>query len=149
MADRGLTTVVEKLLSLSVVLLYITLLTTVLYGGSVPAYRGAIGAELGERTLAEATTRVEQTVPPTGRSATATRRVSLPATIDGAAYTIRAENGTLILDHPDPAVGGRTRPVLPARVETVTGTWQSGGELRISVGGSRGNLTVRLGGESA
>jgi len=142
--NRGLSTVVEKLLSLSVVLLYIALLTTVLYGGSVPAYRGAVGAELGDRTLAEATARIEQTVPPAGRSVTASRRVSLPATIDGAAYELRAENGTLVLDHPDPDIGGRTQPVLPARVDTLTGTWRSGGELVVSVTGGREELTVRL-----
>lgn len=144
MDNRGLTTVVEKLLSLSIVLLYITLLTTVLYGGSIPAYRGAVGAELGERTLAEATTRVEQTVPPAGRSAAARRHVSLPSTIDGTTYEIRAENRTLVLDHPDPDIGGETRPVLPSRVGTLTGTWRSGGEMVVTVSGSRGNLTVRL-----
>lgn len=148
MDNRGLSTVVEKVLSLSIVLLYISLLTTVLYGGTVPAYRGAVGAELGDRTLTEATARVEQTVPPAGRSAAATRRVSLPATIDGASYEIRAERGTLVLAHPDPDIGGRTRPILPARVDTLTGRWQSGGEMRISVNGTRGDLTVRLEGSA-
>lgn len=148
MDNRGLSTVVEKLLSLSIVLLYITLLTTVLYGGTVPAYRGAVGAELGERTLAEATARIEQTVPPAGRSVTANRRVSLPATIDGAAYEIRAEDERVVLDHPDPDIGGQTRPVLPARVDTLTGTWQSGGEMVITVSGARGDLTVRLEGSA-
>ena len=148
MDNRGLSTVVEKLLSLSIVLLYITLLTTVLYGGTVPAYRGAVGAELGERTLAETTARIEQTVPPAGRSATASRRVSLPATIDGATYEIRAEDGKVVLDHPDPDIGGQTRPVLPARVDTLTGTWQSGGNMVITVSGARGDLTVRLEGSA-
>ena len=145
MDSRALSTVVEKLLSLSVVVLYITLLTTVLYGGAVPAYSGAVGAELGERTLAEATARVEQTVPPAGRAADATRRVDLPATIDGAAYRIRADGETLVLSHPDGDVGGRTRPVLPARVTELTGEWASGGQLVVTVTGGRGNLTVRLG----
>lgn len=144
MDNRGLSTVVEKLLSLSIVLLYITLLTTVLYGGTVPAYRGAVGAELGERTLSESTARIEQTVPPAGRSVAASRRVSLPATIDGATYEIRADGGRIVLDHPDPDIGGQTRPVLPARVDTLTGTWQSSGEMVITVSGSRGDLTVRL-----
>lgn len=144
MDNRALSTVVEKLLSLSIVLLYITLLTTVLYGGTVPAYRGAVGAELGERTLAESTARIEQTVPPAGRSVTASRRVSLPATIDGATYEIRAEGGRVVLDHPDPDIGGQARPVLPTRVETLTGAWQSGGEMIIRVSGTRGELTIRL-----
>ena len=144
MDNRGLSTVVEKLLSLSIVVLYITLLTTVLYGGSVPAYKGAVGAELGERTLAEATARIEQTVPPAGRSVTATRRVDLPSTIDGSTYEIRTDDEWLVLDHPDDDIGGRVRPVLPARVTTVTGEWHSGEETVVSVTGTRQNLTVQL-----
>ena len=146
MDNRALSTVIEKLLSLSIVLLYISLLTTVLYGGALPEYRGAVGTELGERTLSEATSRVEQTVPPAGHWVDATRRVELPATIDGAAYSIRADNGTLVLDHPDADIGGRARPVLPERVGTLTGEWTSGRPLVVAVTGNRGNLTVRLGG---
>jgi len=142
--SRGLSTVVEKLLSLSIVVLYTTLLTTVLYGGSVPAYQSAVGAELGERTLAEATTRVEQTVPPAARSADATRRVELPATIGGAAYEIRVEGESLVLDHPDEDIEGQSRPVLPDRVTTLTGEWHSGETTVVTVTGTRGNLTVRL-----
>jgi len=142
--SRGLSTVVEKLLALGIVLLYIGLLTTTLYGGTVPAYRGAVGAELGERTLAEATARIEQSVPPNGRSVTATRRMDLPATIDGAAYEIRANGNRLVLDHPESEVSGTTQPVLPDRVDTMTGTWQSGGETVVTVSGGRGAVTIRL-----
>lgn len=145
MDNRGLSTVVEKLLSLSIVMLYITLLTTVLYGGSVPAYRGAVGGQLGERALAEATAEVERTVPPRGRNVAATRRVDIPATIDGGGYRIRANGTHLLLDHPDDEVGGTARPVLPDRVGNVTGEWQSGADTVVTVTGSRGNLTVRLG----
>lgn len=144
MDNRGLSTVVEKLLSLSIVMLYITLLTTVLYGGSVPAYRGAVGAQLGERALAEATAEIERTVPPRGRAATAKRRVDLPATIHGAGYRIRANGTHLLLDHPDDEVGGHARPILPDRVQNVTGVWESGAETVVEVAGSQGNLTVRL-----
>jgi len=142
--SRGLSTVVEKLLALGIVLLYIGLLTTTLYGGTVPAYRGVVGAELGERTLAEATARIEQSVPPAGQSATATRRVDLPATIDGAAYEIRADDDRLVLTHPDGQISETTRPVLPDRVTRITGTWQSGAETVVTVSGTRSNLTVRL-----
>lgn len=142
--NRGLSTVVEKLLSLSVVMLYITLLATVLYGGTIPSYRGAVGAELGERTLSEATARVEQSVPPPGQAASARRRVNLPATIDGAAYRIRAENGTLVLAHPDEDIGGRAEPILSARVGNLTGEWDSGEDTVVRVTGGGGNLTVRL-----
>jgi len=143
--SRGLSTVVEKLLSLSIVVLYITLLTTVLYGGSVPTYQGAVGAELGERALAEATAEVERTVPPRGRDVAATRRVDLPATIDGTGYRIRANGTHLLLDHPHDEVGGAARPALPSRVSSVTGAWESGADTVVTVTGSRGNLTVRLG----
>lgn len=144
MDNRGLSTVVEKLLSLSVVLLYITLLTTVLYGGSLPAYRGAVGEQLGERALAEATAEVERAVPPPGRDVAASRRVDVPATIDGAGYRIRANGTHLLLDHPDDEVGGHARPVVPDRVTNVTGEWESGGDTVVTVGGSRDNVTVRL-----
>ncbi|MDS0280965.1 DUF7266 family protein [Haloarcula onubensis] len=145
MDDRGLSTVVEKLLSLSVVVLYITLLTTVLYGGSLPAYRGAVGAQLGERALAEATAEVERAVPPPGRAAAASRRVDIPATIDGAGYRIRANGTHLLLVHPDAEIGGTARPVLPDRVGNVTGEWDSGADTVVTVDGAQGNLTVRLG----
>ena len=144
MDNRGLSTVVEKLLSLSVVMLYITLLTTVLYGGSLPAYRGAVGEQLGERTLAEATAEVERAVPPPGRDVAASRRVDVPATIDGAGYRIRANGTHLLLDHPDDEVGGHARPAVPGRVTNVTGEWESGGDTVVTVGGSRDNVTVRL-----
>lgn len=144
MDSRALSTVVEKLLGLGVVVLYVGLLTTTLYGGTVPAYQSSVGAELGERTLAEATARVEQAVPPDARVASATVRVSLPATIDGSGYDIRTHGDELVLDHPDPAIGGRTRPVLPDRVSALTGRWESGGRTVVTVAGPRGNLTVTL-----
>lgn len=144
MDNRGLSAVVEKLLSLSIVVLYIALLTTVLYGGAVPTYRGAVGAELGERTLSEATASVEQTVPTGGQSVSATQRVELPATIDGAAYRIRANGTHLLLAHPTREIGGSARPVLPDRVTNVTGEWESGAETVVAVSGTGENLTVRL-----
>lgn len=144
MDSRGLSTVVEKLLALGIVLLYIGLLTTTLYGGAIPAYRGAVGAELGERTLAEATARIEQSVPPASRSATATRRIDLPATIDGKAYEIRADDKRLVLDHPDRDIGGTTEPVLPDRVTAMHGTWQSGSKTIINISGGRDTMTLRL-----
>ncbi|WP_135301959.1 DUF7266 family protein [Haloarcula amylovorans] len=144
MDNRGLSTVVEKLLTLGIVSLYITLLTPTLYGGAVPAYQSAVGAELGERTLAEATARVEQAIPPVGRDATATVRVDVPATIDGSSYEIRVEGDALVLAHPDPAVSARSRPVLPDRVTTLTGEWQSGSATVVTVTGDGESLTVRL-----
>lgn len=147
MDNRAASTVVGKLLSLAIVLLYITLLTTVLYGHNIPAYRDTVGTELGERTLAETTARVEQAVPPAGQSATVSRRVKLPATINGAAYDIRIDGDAMVLSHPDDEIGARTHPVLPDRVTTLTGTWHSGGRLVITATGSGDAITVRIGEE--
>ncbi|MFC7019928.1 MULTISPECIES: DUF7266 family protein [Haloarcula] len=144
MDNRAVSPVVEKLLALGLVVVYVGLLTTTLYGGAVPAYRAAVGSELGERTLAEATARVEQAVPPDARAGSARYRVDLPATIGGAAYAIRTDGRDLVLVHPDPAVGGRTRPVLPDRVDALAGTWESGAETVVIVDGPPGELTVEL-----
>ncbi|MFC7249635.1 hypothetical protein ACFQJ5_07270 [Halomicroarcula sp. GCM10025324] len=144
MDSRAVSPVVEKLLALGIIVLYVGLLTTTLYGGTLPAYRAAVGTELGERTLAEATARVEQAVPPEARAGSARYRVDLPSTIGGAAYEIRTDGRTLVLVHPDPAVGGRTRPVLPDRVDALTGTWESGAETVVTVTGPPGELTVEL-----
>ncbi|MFC6975489.1 hypothetical protein ACFQL1_13855 [Halomicroarcula sp. GCM10025709] len=144
MDSRGLSTVVERLLGLGVVVLYIGLLTTTLYGGVVPEYRSAVGTELGERTLVQSAARVEGAVPPRARHVTAGVRVDLPATIDGTAYTIRTDGGALVLDHPDPSIGGRVRPVLPPRVSSFDGTWESGERTVVTVDGGRGNVTVTL-----
>ena len=144
MDNRALSTVVEKLLSLSIVVLYITLSTTVLYGGAVPTYTQAVGAELGDRVLAEATASVEQAVPSRGRSVAVTRRVEIPPTIDGAGYRIRANGTHLLLTHPDGGIGGQARPVLPDSVTAVTGEWYSGAETVVRVTGTRGDLRIRL-----
>ncbi|GCF14333.1 hypothetical protein Harman_22680 [Haloarcula mannanilytica] len=144
MDNRALSTVVEKLLSMGLVLLYIGLVTTTLYGGTVPAYQSAVGAELGDRTLAEATARVEQAIPPDGRTVSTTVRVSLPATIDGTGYSIRADGDALVLDHPDPEIGGWSQLVLPDRVNALEGEWQSGSPTVVTVSGTRGRVTVTL-----
>ncbi|RLM97274.1 hypothetical protein [Haloarcula sp. Atlit-7R] len=144
MDNRALSTVVEKLLSMGIVLLYIGVVTTTLYGGTVPAYQSAVGAELGDRTLAEATARVEQAIPPEAPAVSATVRVSLPETIDGAGYSIRTDGDALVLDHPNPEIGGRAQPVLPDRVDTLEGEWQAGSPTVVVVSGTTGSVTVTL-----
>lgn len=144
MDNRALSSVVEKLLSMGIVLLYIGIVTTTLYGGTVPAYQSAVGAELGDRTLAQATARVEQAVPPDARNVSATVRVSLPDTIDGAGYSVRTDGDALVLDHPNPEIGGRTQPVLPEKVDTFEGNWQSGSPTVVTVSGTRGSVAVTL-----
>ena len=144
MDNRGVSPVVEKLLSLGLVVLFVALLTTTLFGGAVPKYQTAVGAELGERTLAQATARIEQAVAADATAVAATYRVDLPATIAGAAYEIRAENGELLLVHPDDGIGARSRPVLPPTVTTVTGSWESGAETVVRVDSTTAGLRVSL-----
>ncbi|MFB6308588.1 MAG: hypothetical protein ABEH35_04585 [Haloarculaceae archaeon] len=146
MDNRGVSTVVEKLLALSIVVLYIGLLTATLYGGAVPAYRTTVGAEVGDRTLATAAARVEQAVPPATRRASVRVQVDLPPTIDGTGYELNATGGDIVLTHPDPAIGGRIELVLPTHVRSVSGEWQSGGVLIVSVRGDAGAHVVTLGG---
>lgn len=144
MDNRGATTVVAKLLAFGVVLLYVGGMTTILFGGAVPDYRDAAGAELGDRVLATATDRVQGSIPPDGRAVGATRAVDLPATIRGSAYTIVVDGRSLVLDHPAESVDGRSRLSLPERVVSIDGTWQSGADTQVVVEGESGGLAVHL-----
>ena len=111
--DRAVTPSVGKALEGGIVVLFVGLLTTMLLGGLVPDYRAATGAELGDRVLATASQAVERAVPPTARAVDVRRSVDLPSSIAGEGYEIRTDGRWLVLDHPDPAVGGRVR--RPAR----------------------------------
>lgn len=141
--DRGLTPVVSKALTVSLLVLYVGLLATSLHGGVVPDYRDAAGEELGERTLAGAGLAVEDAVPPAATEATVERRVDLPATIRGSTYEIRAENRTLVLDHPRLATQRRAL-TLPDRVVSVSGTWHSAETAWIRVERVEDGMAVRL-----
>ncbi len=147
-ADRGMSPVVGKAMEATVVVLYVGLVAAALYGGAVAEYRGAAGAEVAERALADAATDVEAAVPPTARAASARVTVDLPATIAGSAYRVRATNDggdrVLVLEHPDPAVSTTTPLVLPDRVVRVTGEWESGGTAEVRVESTDGGLEVRL-----
>lgn len=145
-ADRAISPVIGKSMEATLAVLYIGLVTTALYGGAVPDYRAEAGGEVAERTLADAATDIEAAVPPEATDATATRDVELPATIAGEAYRIRADDAgdRLTLDHPNPEISGSVPLVLPERVVTVSGTWQSGEDARIVVRTVEGGLEVRL-----
>lgn len=141
--ERGLTPVVSKALSVSLLVLFVGVLATSLYGGAVPDYRDAAGDELGERTLSGAALAVEDAVPPNATDATVQRRVDLPRTIRGSTYEVRAENGTLVLDHP--RLPDRRRPLaLPSHVVTVSGSWDSAEQTWIRVERVAGGVVVRL-----
>lgn len=144
MADRAVTPMVEKLLTVGIVLVFTSLTATTLVGGAVPEYRDAVGAEVGERVLATATERVEGGVPPPAGRVRATTAVDLPATIRGSAYRIAVRNRSLILDHPEAGIDGRERLVMPDRVDRVSGGWQSGASTVVAVRGDRDGLIVEL-----
>jgi hypothetical protein len=145
--ERAVAPVVGKALEASIVVLYVGLLTTTLYGGVVPEYRTAAGAEVGERVLAESAQRVQQAVPPDARRAEVRMQVSLPDTIRGRAYALRTENRSLVLEHPSEGVGGRVVLALPETVASVEGNWSSRRPAFVVVETSPdegGGLAVRL-----
>ncbi|MGM0590010.1 MAG: DUF7266 family protein [Halobacteriota archaeon] len=151
MTDRAVAPVVGKGVEAALVVLYVSAMTTVLYGGVVPEYRTDVGDELGERTLVTAANEVEAAVPPKATvPPNATRverrvRLDLPRTIRGDTYRITAQNdSTLHLYHPATSLGGRVRLSLPNRVDSVAGTWHSDGETRIRVYGNETSLSVTL-----
>lgn len=144
MTERAVSPVVGKAMEAGLVVLYIGLVTTALYGGVVPDYRTATGDELADRTLAATAQRVQQAVPPDATLVRASHRVDLPRTIAGEAYEIRADGAALVLVHPDPAIGGRSRLALPAAVVDVRGSWGSRQPAVVRVESVEGGLAVRL-----
>lgn len=143
-ADRGLVPVVGKGLEAMIVLLYVASLVATLHGGVLPEYRTAAAAEVSDRTLATAADRIEGSVPPRASTVNVTRTVALPDTIDRATYRVRAADGELVLDHPDPTLSGRVPLALPERVVTVEGTWQSDDRTVVRVRGDDGRVRVIL-----
>ena len=142
-ADRAMSPTVGKALELGVVVLYVTLLVTALYGGVVPTYRTAAGDELADRTLAAAADRIESAVPANATRVRRTLRLGLPDTLRGSSYYLRVRDRTLALDHPHPDVGGRTRLAL-SNDAIVSGNVSSADDAVIAVRADAGGATVRL-----
>lgn len=142
--DRAASPVVGKVLEAGIVVLFVGLLTATLFGNVVPAYRTAAGQELAERTVAGAADRVEASVPPVAHDATVRRHVDLPRTIAGASYRISVDGERLVLDHPHQRIEGSMRLALPERVTTVRGTWESGGDPRVTVRRNDAGVVVVL-----
>lgn len=124
-SDRAVSPVVGKAMEASLVVLYIGVLTATLYGGVVPDYRTAAGAEVGERVLSKSAERVQQSVPSDAVTVSVRTRVTLPDSIRGRSYDVRAENGSLALVHPNERVGTTVELALPASVAGVSGEWSS------------------------
>lgn len=122
--DRGVSAVVGKTLEAGIVVLYVSLLVGVLYGGVVPEYEATTGAELGERILGESVLEVQGAVP-ADPDATATVEHELPRSIDNEPYRVVGNDDSLELVHEDDAVGGEVPLRLPADVVRVEGEWES------------------------
>ncbi|ESP88104.1 DUF7266 family protein [Candidatus Halobonum tyrrellensis] len=143
-SDRAVTPVVSKTLELGLVLLFVGLTTTALYGSAVPGYRTAAGDEMADRTVAAAAERVEAAVPPAARRVSVEHRVPLPATLRGSAYRVVAADGTLVVDHPNPGIESRARLALPSRVVSVAGAWESEADALVRVEPTDGGVRVEL-----
>ena len=144
--DRGLSPVVGKTLELGIGVLFVALLTAMFFGGVAPDYRAAVGAELGDRTVAAAADRVETAVLDTEyRRVNRRVTVRLPETIRGDPYRIVADDDppSVRLVHPDRTVGARLRLALPDPI-TVRGSWRSTSPSQAVVAGTGGNVSVRL-----
>ena len=142
-ADRAVSPTVGKALELGVVVLYVTLLVTALYGGVVPTYRTGAGDELADRTLAVTADRIEGAVPANATRVRRTLRLGLPDTLRGSSYYLRVRDRTLVLDHLHPDVGGRTRLAIPNDA-VVSGNVSSADDAVITVRADADGVTVRL-----
>lgn len=141
---RAVTPAVAKSLEMGMVVLFVGLLTTVSLGGAVPDYQRSVDARVGDRVLAAAGGEMARAVPPAARSVTTRYRVDVPARIGGQSYVLRVDSRDLVLDHPDPAVSGRLRLVLPDRVDRVEGRSDSGADTVVVVRGDADGLVVVL-----
>lgn len=146
---RAVTPAVGKALEAGIVVLFVATASTALYGGVVPDARNAAGDEVAERALEHAAAEVESSIPASGREVSVERRVSLPESVRGRGYEVRAANGSLVLAHDHPSVGGSTPLVLPDRVRTVTGAWGGGGGVVRVRSHADGGLVVVLADEAA
>lgn len=142
--DRAAIPAIGKALELGIVMLYVSLVTTALFGGFVPEYRTSAADEVGDRTLASATQQVQQAVPPNTTQVEAHTYVDLPDRIRGDFYEVSAEDRDLVLDHPHPEVDARAGLALPKSVVEVSGTWRSDRQTLVVVESTDDGLVVRL-----
>jgi len=145
--ERGISPVIEKLVTAGLVVLYIGGMTTVLFGGVVPAYETAAGEEVAERTLATAAGEIEAAAPRPGSETAVRATVDLPPTIDDTAYRIVLADRQLRLEHPDPEIGATTRLAVPDGVGLEPGQWESGSTLVIETETDGGRQSLTIGGQ--
>jgi len=143
MDGRAVTPVVGKALEAGLVVLFVSVTAAGLYGGVVPEYRNAAAGELGDRALAAAAGEVEANAL-AGAAGRVRADVRLPERIAGQTYRIEAAERALVLDHPDPSVGGRVGLALPPAV-TVRGAWASDGPTVLTLERTPNGTVLRLG----
>jgi len=142
--ERAVSPVVGKTLAAGIALLYVAGMGAVLFGGVVPDYRTASGAEVGERVLATAAGNVEAAVPAVDGTVDSETTVELPATIHSSGYRLVLSNRTLELVHPESGIDGKARLSLPKNVTALDGTYHSGDDLVIRIEGPATNRTLSI-----
>lgn len=143
MDNRAASAVVGKALEIAIVLLYIGILSTGLYGGIVPEARQTADDAVAERAIAAAVEDIRAAVPANG-DGTVRLDISIPDRIGGTGYTVVVEDRALVLEHPHPAVDANVPLLLPDRVASVTGRWQSTGDTVVEIDASNSDVVVRL-----
>lgn len=136
MDDRAAAPVVGKALEIAILVVFVGVVSAALFGSVVPTYRTAAGAEVADRTLVAVTGQVDTAAVVSDSVVERRVAVSMPRTIRGSAYVIRAtnESGTqsLVLDHPHAEVAGSMLLSTPPDT-AVTGRLQSTADPTIVV----------------
>lgn len=144
MDNRGVTPVVEKTISIGLVVLFVGGLTTTLLGGTVPDYRTGTGDEIADRVLADAADALNDAVTASNGTVRARTVTDLPGTIADDDYRIEFRGSELHLSHPNPGISASTRVALPAGIAAQNSTWR-GGRFEVRLFGESGNRSIAIG----
>ncbi|MFB6154012.1 MAG: hypothetical protein ABEJ27_07150 [Halodesulfurarchaeum sp.] len=141
--QRAAAPVAGKALEIAIVLLYIGLVSGALYGTAIPTARGTAEEAVSDRALAAAIGQIRAAIPSAGTGVVRVD-IELPTRIGGVAYHLVVSDGYLVLEHPDPDIGGRGPLLLPDRVTSVRGRWDSTESPRLIVTATETGVRVRL-----
>jgi hypothetical protein len=134
--NRAAAPVVGKALEIAVLLVFVGVVSAALFGSLVPTYRTAAGEEVGDRTLVAVAGQIDTAAAVTDSVVERRVTVSMPQTIRGAAYVVRAvdERGPqrLELGHPHPGIDGSV-PLATPPAAAVDGTLRSTSEPTVVV----------------
>lgn len=125
---RGVSTVTAKTLELAIGILFIAVVTALLFGVTVSEYQAAVGEELAERTLDRLATQITAAIPADSVRLNRQVRVQIPARIHSQQYQITAistEQGAILaLTHPSDRIAAQ-RVVAVSNATVVHGEIQS------------------------